>query len=63
MLGSSVRPAVARFWAPVVGLTRVLPQVLADTRKLLAEAWATEVRATEVRATEVRATGAPAREA
>ena len=48
---------------PVVGLTRVRPQVLADTRKLLAEAWATEVRATEVRATEVRATGAPAREA
>jgi len=25
---------------PVIGLTRVLPQVLRDTRKLLAEAWA-----------------------
>jgi ATP adenylyltransferase len=25
---------------PVVGLTRVLPQVLSETRKLLAEAWA-----------------------
>jgi len=24
---------------PVVGRTRVLPQLLADTRKLLAEAW------------------------
>jgi len=24
---------------PVIGRTRVLPQLLADTRKLLAEAW------------------------
>jgi ATP adenylyltransferase len=24
---------------PVVGQTRVLPQLLADTRKLLADAW------------------------
>jgi ATP adenylyltransferase len=24
---------------PVIGLTRVLPQVLRETRKLLAEAW------------------------
>ena len=24
---------------PVIGLTRVLPQVLADTRALLASAW------------------------
>jgi ATP adenylyltransferase len=27
---------------PVIGLTRVLPQVLTETRKLLAEAWAAE---------------------
>lgn len=26
---------------PVVGHTKVLPQLLADTRKLLAEAWPT----------------------
>jgi ATP adenylyltransferase len=25
---------------PVIGLTRVLPQVLSETRRLLAEAWA-----------------------
>jgi ATP adenylyltransferase len=24
---------------PVIGLTRVLPQVLSETRKLLADAW------------------------
>ena len=28
---------------PVIGLTRVLPQVLRDTRKLLAEAWAASI--------------------
>jgi ATP adenylyltransferase len=27
---------------PVVGRTRVLPQLLADTRKLLADAWPQE---------------------
>jgi ATP adenylyltransferase len=26
---------------PVIGLTRVLPQVLRETRALLADAWAT----------------------
>jgi diadenosine tetraphosphate (Ap4A) HIT family hydrolase len=29
---------------PVVGRTRVLPQLLADTRKLLADAWPQEER-------------------
>jgi ATP adenylyltransferase len=28
---------------PVIGLTRVLPQVLGETRKLLAEGWAAHV--------------------
>jgi ATP adenylyltransferase len=32
---------------PVVGLTRVLPQVLSETRALLAGAWAEHVAATD----------------
>ena len=35
----AVRVALQRYRMPVVGHTRVLPQLLADTRKLLAEAW------------------------
>jgi ATP adenylyltransferase len=30
---------------PVIGLTRVLPQVLSETRKLLADAWPDHVAA------------------
>jgi ATP adenylyltransferase len=30
---------------PVIGLTRVLPQVLGETRALLAEAWAAHTAA------------------
>lgn len=43
---------------PVVGLTRVLPQVLADTRALLAAAWVDRPAAAE----ETSLTGGPGRE-
>ena len=38
--GTIVSSLVDDVFMPVIGLTRVLPQVLAETRRLLAEAWA-----------------------